>query len=468
MSTGNNYLTDSMLKAIMPRLSSAKRRKYLPFLNMSMAYFGINTERRIAMYLAQLAHESVDLTRWQESLYYSAARLRAVWPRRFNTWAKAKAYAKNPKKLANYTYGHRMGNRGRNTNDGWDYRGQGPIMATGRGMYIAIRNAKFPERFEGDPVKNPGLMLQTEFGLFASAWIFAVEKKCLGPADRGDIRTCTKRINGGYIGLKDRIHNYRVARRVIPDGFKLKSYEDFETEMFRTPEVIQNEVEEIFASPAILENAVNTDNHEQNAIAPEVMEAIARDPENAEAILDPNSEDEHLVDKDEAAELIENRLIEVTPEKTETEILAEKAKDMEDYEHPHQEKTGVMGKIYRFIGGIFGGSLVLPPFMENILGMGLKEWQVDLIKTALPYVIVGGIAAFVIWFVTKEIRRYGVFKTSTAINTDPTRGNVKNKEKEISEKTGIMGRFSAISGMFNSVPFFLGVLTIFCVYFLIN
>jgi putative chitinase len=227
---GQDYLTDSQLKAIMPLLSAEKRRRFTPYLNLSMAYFDINTERRVSMYLAQLAHESTDLTRWVENLNYSAARLTQVWRNRFPSIEAAKPFANNPQALANRVYNGRMGNR-TGSNDGWNYRGRAPMQATGRDMYEKL-TASIGHDFNVDFVKNPDLLLQVQYGFLASAWIFAVEKKCLSLADARDIETCTRRINGGTNGLKDRLQNYRTALAVLPDKFSLKSYDEFQTEMF--------------------------------------------------------------------------------------------------------------------------------------------------------------------------------------------------------------------------------------------
>lgn len=227
--TLNDYLTDSQLKAIMPLCNAEKRKAYVPFLNLSMAYFQINTELRVSMYLAQLAHESTDLTRWVENLNYSARRLTQVWSNRFPTLAAAEPFANNPQALANKVYNGRMGNRTA-SNDGWTYRGRAPIQATGRDMYAVLTKAF--EKFGVDFVRSPDLLLQVQWGFMASAYIFAVEKNCLPFADRRDLQGCTKRINGGYNGLADRLQNYRTALAVLPDEFRLKSYAEFDREIF--------------------------------------------------------------------------------------------------------------------------------------------------------------------------------------------------------------------------------------------
>ncbi|HEX8287847.1 MAG TPA: hypothetical protein VF556_07630, partial [Pyrinomonadaceae bacterium] len=235
---GQDYLTDSQLKAIMPLCNAEKRKIFTPYLNLSMAYFRINTELRVSMYLAHLAHESTDLTPWVENLNYSASRLTQVWSRRFPTLEAAAPYAHNPKALANKVYNGRMGNR-IGTNDGFLYRGRAPLQATGRDMYAKLTES-IGRDFNVDFVANPDLLLTVQYCFLSSAWIFAVEKNCLPLADRRDLEGTTRRINGGTNGLKDRLQNYRTALAVLPDSFNLKSYAQFQTEMFGSERVIAN------------------------------------------------------------------------------------------------------------------------------------------------------------------------------------------------------------------------------------
>lgn len=214
-----NELTSAQLKAVMPLLPAAKRELFLPYLNAAMAEFNINTEKRIAMFLAQVAQESLQLSKWIENLNYSARRLTEVWDKRFPNLQAALPYAHNPCALANKVYNGRMGNRV-GTEDGFVFRGRCPIQATGREMY-AEATAGVGARYGVDFVKNPDLLLQPKYGFLVAAWIFAVEKDCLALADRGDVRTCTLRINGGLHGLAERTDYYQHALRVLPDDFKL-------------------------------------------------------------------------------------------------------------------------------------------------------------------------------------------------------------------------------------------------------
>lgn len=230
-------LNDLQLKQIFPLLSAAQRNLYLPFLNLSMARFNINTEKRVAMYLAQLEHESQGLTKWVENLKYSARRLTEVWHKRFPTIAAAAPFANNPQALANKVYNGRMGNR-IGTDDGWNFRGRFPIQATGREMYIKL-NRELGEELGVDFVLAPNQTLDNPLvGFMASAFIFAVEKGCLPLADKNDITSCTKAINGGLIGLAERRSNWKHNLAILPDDFKLESYPEMRPKLEKSLEKV--------------------------------------------------------------------------------------------------------------------------------------------------------------------------------------------------------------------------------------
>lgn len=200
----------------MPTLSKAKRELYAPMLDASMVEFEINNERRVAAYLANLAHESANLTRWEENLRYSAKRLTQVWPNRFPTIEAAAPFANNPEALANRTYGGRMGNN--RPGDGYKYRGRFPLQATGKGMYQKAAAALNIPELLTDP---DSCMNDPMIGFRVSAWIFAVEKGGNHLADKLQIKALTKAINGGYNGLQERIDLFNRGLRILPDDFKL-------------------------------------------------------------------------------------------------------------------------------------------------------------------------------------------------------------------------------------------------------
>jgi putative chitinase len=211
-------ITAEILRQIMPNLPRAQREEYAPLLTEAMREFDITTELRAAAFLAQLAHESNELTRWEENLNYSAKRLTQVWPGRFPTIASAQPFAKNPQALAERVYGGRMGNR--QPGDGYKHRGRFPIQATGADMYRAAAGALRLPALADDP---DAFVNDRLVGFRVSAWIFAVEKGCNPLADRRQFRAITVRINGGTNGLEDRVKYYDRALRALPDDFKLSA-----------------------------------------------------------------------------------------------------------------------------------------------------------------------------------------------------------------------------------------------------
>jgi putative chitinase len=205
------------------------------------AEFNINNERRVAAFLANLAHESKNLTKWEENLNYSAKRLTEVWPNRFPTLQAAEPYAHNPEGLANKTYGGRMGNT--TIGDGWKYRGRFPIQITGKSLYRKAATALDLPLLLDNP---DSLMSNPMVGFRVSAWVFAVEKGCNQLADKQQLKAITLAINGGLNGLQERIDLYNRAMRALPDGFiispnaKLPSEEEDSTPDF----LVEAETEE--------------------------------------------------------------------------------------------------------------------------------------------------------------------------------------------------------------------------------
>lgn len=168
--------------------------------------FGISdTPLRVAHFMAQMLHESGALTIQFENLNYSPERLVKIWPKRFLPVGPLDpaAFAHNPEKLANEVYGGRMGNDA--PGDGFTYRGRGLLQLTGKESYaeattiLRQSNADAP-----DFTSNPDATVDAAWCLrvAASEWS---SKGCNEPADQDAINTITKRINGGLIGLAERI-----------------------------------------------------------------------------------------------------------------------------------------------------------------------------------------------------------------------------------------------------------------------
>jgi putative chitinase len=164
-----------------------------------------DTPLRMAHFMAQVLHESRALTVQFESLNYSPERLPQVWPLRFRPKGPLDpdGFAHNPQGLANQVYGGRMGNV--DPADGFKYRGRGLLQLTGRESYRAatkvLRN-DFPDA--PDFVANPDAVILREWCLAVAAAEWAT-KGCNALADRDDIKAITRAINGGKIGLAERM-----------------------------------------------------------------------------------------------------------------------------------------------------------------------------------------------------------------------------------------------------------------------
>lgn len=164
---------------------------------------GITTNLRLAMFLGQVATETGGLRAIEENLNYSAERLHAVWPKRFTTVSAAAPYAKNPKALANKVYGDRLGNRGSDTNDGWNYRGSGMLQTTGRSNFKAAGHEDDP-----DELRKPMPAL-------VSALKFWKDHNLNKYADKGDVTGLRHVINGGENGLDEARRYTSKARQLL-------------------------------------------------------------------------------------------------------------------------------------------------------------------------------------------------------------------------------------------------------------
>jgi putative chitinase len=174
--------------------------------------YEINTPDRVAAFLAQCAHESGGFKALKENLNYKAPSLRKIFPKYFPDDATANQYASLPNKqeaIANRIYANRMGNGPENSGDGFRYCGRGLIQLTGKENY-----SWFAASLE-IPVEEASEYLETFEGAVQSACWFWEENKLNQWADKKDILTLTKRINGGTIGLDDRIKHFNHALHVL-------------------------------------------------------------------------------------------------------------------------------------------------------------------------------------------------------------------------------------------------------------
>jgi putative chitinase len=203
-------LTKEQLKQLLPK------NPYIDHWYSALAQllpdYEINTAQRIAAFIAQCSHESGGFTALQENLNYKPATLRKLFGKYFPTDALAEEYCSKPNKqaaIANRVYASRMGNGDEASGDGYKYRGRGLIQLTGKSNYIA-----FADSLEISPEEASDYLATFEGAAQSACWFW--EANNLNQwADKGDIVTLTKRINGGTIGLEDRIKHYEHALHVL-------------------------------------------------------------------------------------------------------------------------------------------------------------------------------------------------------------------------------------------------------------
>ena len=199
--------TQEQLKEMIPRNSYVSQ--WYEAISSILPEYEINTPQRVAAFLAQCAHESGGFVFLKENLNYKAPSLRKVFSKYFQDDATAIAYANKPEKIANRVYANRMGNGDESSGDGWRYCGRGLIQLTGKDNYTFFAASL------DIPVEEASEYLQTFEGAVQSACFFWEQNSLNKWADSGDILTLTKRINGGTIGLEDRIKHYEHALHIF-------------------------------------------------------------------------------------------------------------------------------------------------------------------------------------------------------------------------------------------------------------
>lgn len=206
-------LNEQLLRTLQPKLDPTDAEFAARNLQAAAARFEISTPRRMAHFIAQLAHES-GFRPVAENLNYSAERLRQTWPRVF-TEQLALECQRKPEKIANLAYqsptlGRRLGNT--QPGDGYRFRGRGFIQITGRGNYT-----KYSDLIQYNIVDSPDLALRVDVSALIAA-AFWRENGCNGLADRGGleaVEAITRRVNGGTHGLDERCRYYQLAEKAL-------------------------------------------------------------------------------------------------------------------------------------------------------------------------------------------------------------------------------------------------------------
>ena len=193
--------------------SCLSRNKNIPdlfeALNEVLPKYEITSPQRVAAFLAQCGHESLDFTVLQENLNYGAKGLLGLFKKYFPNEALAKQYERKPEKIANKIYANRMGNGSEESGDGWAHRGRGAIQLTGKLNYQAFANSI------GLTLEDAITYCATMDGAIESACWFWQKNKLNVIADKKDVLAMTKKINGGTIGLEDRKKHYEHNIEVL-------------------------------------------------------------------------------------------------------------------------------------------------------------------------------------------------------------------------------------------------------------
>jgi putative chitinase len=200
-------LSLSQLREVIPK--NAYLTYWYHALEQLLPDYEISTPQRMAAFLAQCAHESGGFTALKENLNYRAVTLRKVFPKYFPTDEIASAYAQQQAAIANRVYANRMGNGDEHSGDGFKYCGRGLIQVTGKENYTWFADSL------GITPEEASEYMETFEGAAQSACWFWETNNLNTWADKGDIMTLTKRINGGTIGLEDRIKHYEHALHVL-------------------------------------------------------------------------------------------------------------------------------------------------------------------------------------------------------------------------------------------------------------
>jgi len=203
-------LTLAQLQQIIPRNPYVQQWHHA--LQQLLPDYEINTPQRMAAFLAQCAHESGGFVAIKENLNYRWQSLRKIFPKYFPSDELAQQYASKPNKaeaIANRVYANRMGNGPEDSGDGYRYCGRGLIQLTGKDNY-----SWFAASLQISPEEASSYMETFEGAAQSACWFW--ETNGLNKwADTGDILTLTKRINGGTIGLEDRVKHYNHALHIF-------------------------------------------------------------------------------------------------------------------------------------------------------------------------------------------------------------------------------------------------------------
>jgi len=202
-------ITSTQLQIIAPNCPRSETELFAQYLCAAMQEGQINTIQRASCFLGQIFYESNQLRELSENLNYSVHALMATWPHTFPTVPFAQEYAMQPEKLANFIYANRLGNGPVSSGDGFRFRGRSPIQLTGRANYRICGQA-----IGIDLENNPDMAATAQAGFKVAVWYWT-SRQLNVYADAGDIISITKAVNGGTLGLQERIAYTQLALKVL-------------------------------------------------------------------------------------------------------------------------------------------------------------------------------------------------------------------------------------------------------------
>lgn len=185
--------------------------QWFPLLEKDLEFYEINTVERVAAFLSQCAHESINFTATHENLNYGAPGLMTTFKKYFPTQELANAYARQPEKIANRVYANRMGNGDEASGDGWKYRGRGIVQLTGHDNYKACSLAVFGD----DRLLASPEWLESKEGCVIGACWFWTTRHINPVADTEDTEAVTRLVNGGLNGIDDRKAKYAAFKDIL-------------------------------------------------------------------------------------------------------------------------------------------------------------------------------------------------------------------------------------------------------------
>ena len=203
-------ITQQQIRRAVPEVYGKRLDAFVAAWNQWAEPFEITSPLRIVHALAQLLHESGNLRYVEENLNYSADGLLRTFPKYFNQ-ESAKQYARQPERIANRVYANRMGNGNEESGDGWKFRGRGVIQLSGKNNYQDYANSEF---CVGNLMAHPEWLAKSP-GCFKSAMYYWWKNGLNELADRDDGIAVTKRINGGILGLAQRLYYTRKAKKAL-------------------------------------------------------------------------------------------------------------------------------------------------------------------------------------------------------------------------------------------------------------